>query len=257
MPLYLPPRLIDYPNGHRDLINAHFGSASADLSAIPPATRFVFICFTNRCGSHFLADGLTSSGILNYAGEMFNAETIIADSRKQGLADLGQYVGFLVGANARNGFLVAKISVTQLAVLAQAGILDHIASRVSYIVLEREDKLGQAISYALALRTGRWTSEHESTIAAKNVEFSRDLIESFIRGVIAEIELFQVFFGLNGITPLHISYEMLDAMPAVMIPWIGERLGLRGLRFVPAAIRFKRQSDETNWIWREKFLSMP
>lgn len=256
MPLYLPPRLIDYPNGHRDLVDAHFESRSADLSAIPSAIKFVFICFTNRCGSHFLADGLTSSGALNYAGEMFNAETVIADSRKHGVADLGQYIGFLVRSNARNGFLVAKVSVTQLALLAQAGILDHLSSRLSYIVLEREDKLGQAISYALALRTGRWTSEHESKVATKNVEFSRDLIESFIRGVIAEMELFQTFFGLNGIIPLHISYEMLDAMPHVIIPWVGERLGLPGLRFASAAIRFKRQSDETNWIWREKFLSM-
>ena len=255
MPLYLPPGLINYPNEHRDRIKAHFGSAPTDFSAIPATTRFVFICFTNRCGSHFLAEALTSSRVLNYAGEMFNAETIIADSRKHELKDLGQYVGFLVRSEARNGFLLAKISATQLAMLAQAGILDHIADRVSYIVLERDDKLGQAISYALAFRTGRWTSEHKSTIVPGQVEFSAKLVRDFIDGVVTELGLFQLFFATNGAIPIHVSYEALDSMPEMIVARIGKWLGLPNLRFVPSAVRFKRQSSETNWIWREKFLS--
>ncbi|MBV8397198.1 MAG: hypothetical protein JOZ17_00450, partial [Acetobacteraceae bacterium] len=164
MPLVLPKELIDYPNEHGDLIQAHFGNVAADLAAIPSDTRFVLICFTNRCGSHFLADALASSGTLNRAGEMFNAEIVVGDSKAYGLCDIGQFVGRLARTASKHGILVSKATVTQIAVLAKAGVLDHILPRTSFLLLERSDQLGQAISYALALGTDQWTSAHEARI---------------------------------------------------------------------------------------------
>jgi trehalose 2-sulfotransferase len=131
MPVEIPKELMAYPNEHGDLIEAHFGGVAADLSAIPTNMRFILICFTNRCGSHFLADVLASSGVLNRAGEMFNAEIVVNDSKAYGLRDMGQFVGHLARAASKNGILVSKATVTQMATLAKTGVLDHILSRTS------------------------------------------------------------------------------------------------------------------------------
>jgi trehalose 2-sulfotransferase len=255
MPLFLPKELLAHPNEHGDLIQAHFGAAAADLAAIPSGIRFVFIYFTNRCGSHFLADALAPSGALNRAGEMFNAEIVVGDSKAYGLRDLGQFMGHLARTASRNGILVTKATVTQISVLAQSGIMDHILARTSFLLLERDDKLGQAISYALALGTNQWTSAHEARVAAASVPFNPDLLRGFIGGVATEIALFHRFFGLNGITPLHVSYEMLAAMPETVVPWIGAWLGLPQLQFVAPELRVRRQANEINQRWREWFLN--
>lgn len=255
MSLFLPEPLIARPDEHGDQINAHYGNAPADLTAIPSGLRFVFICFTDRCGSHFLAEALASSELLNNAGEMFNADVVIGDSKAYGLHDLGTYVGHLARSRQRNGILVSKLSVTQMGMLAKAGILDHVLTRTSFILLERDDKLGQAISYALALGSGRWTSAHKAGIALEDVPFAPDVVAGFIGGVATEMSLFHRFFGMNGIIPLHVSYEMLDAMPDSMVPWVGEWLGLSDLRFTPSTLRLRRQASEVNQAWRERFLA--
>ena len=256
MPLFLPKRLATYPNEHADLISSHFAGAAADVGAIPRDMRFVFICFTNRCGSHFLAEGLASSGLLNGAGEMFNAETVIADSKAQGLRDLGQYVGFLTREFSFNNTLVSKVSVTQLALLVQTGILDSICDRSSFILLERDDKLGQAISYALALGTGGWTSGHKTRIEPGQVPFSAEIVSNFIKGLAEEIGLFHHFFAANGLAPMHVSYEMLEAIPEIMLTRIGAFLGMPGLRFVRSALLLRRQRDDVNLLWRQRFLEL-
>ena len=38
--------------------------------------NFLFLCFTNRCSSNYIAKSIASDGQLNVAGEFFNADTI-------------------------------------------------------------------------------------------------------------------------------------------------------------------------------------
>ncbi len=171
------------------------------------------------------------------------------------MRDLGQYVGWLARTNGRTDTLVSKVSVTQLAILVEAGILDQLLERTSFILLERDDKLGQAISYALALGTNRWTSAHELRLAPQAVPYAANVITGFIRGVATEMSLFYQFFGLNGIVPMHVSYEQLVATPETVIARIGEWLNLPDVRFVRSALRLERQAGAVNETWRKRFLA--
>ncbi|HET6182684.1 MAG TPA: Stf0 family sulfotransferase [Acetobacteraceae bacterium] len=243
----------DYPNEHRDRVRAFLGDRFDRPSAIPSAARLGFICYTNRCGSHFLADCLLSTGKLNYAGEWFHADHIIAKCDGESLPDLGAFLGSALNEQ-QNGLYLSKVSVTQLIMLAEAGILDRIIARSAFIVLERNDKLGQAISYALALGTEQWTSEHEQRTAPEQVPFAPDIVSGFIEGLTVEMMLFDRFFAHNGIVPCHVIYEDLLAAPQQAVARIGAFLGFPGLVCDPARMRFGQQRTAVNEDWRRRYL---
>ena len=48
--------------------------------------------------------------------------------------------------------------------LADAGILDALRGRATYLLLERQDRVGQAISRVIAWQNGRWTTAHASDV---------------------------------------------------------------------------------------------
>jgi LPS sulfotransferase NodH len=242
-----------YPNEHRDRITQHFGGACASLDLIPSDIRYGLICFTNRCGSHFLAECLASSAYLNNAGESFHADLVISDSLALGHQDLGAFVGNHVREYQQNGIFLTKTSATQLIMLAEAGILDRIAQNTCFILLERCDKLAQAISYAVAWGSNSWTSEQAPSTDPSLVDFPPDIISGFIDGVTFEMLLLERFFARNGISPHRVFYEDLEADPAGGTARVGGWLGLSNLRFDQSKIHLKRQRGTVNDEWRRQF----
>jgi LPS sulfotransferase NodH len=91
-------------------------------------------------------------------------------------------------------------------------------------------------------------------VTADSVPFNPNLVRGFISGIVNEVFLFHRLFGLNGITPLHVSYEMLTAMPETVVAWIGRWLGLPTLRFIAPELRVQRQASDVNERWRQQFL---
>lgn len=71
----VPQALAGVERFHRAAITGLF-APDAPAVAPDPALRFVFLCFTNRCGSNYLAELLASTGALNPAEEVFNGDTI-------------------------------------------------------------------------------------------------------------------------------------------------------------------------------------
>ena len=239
---------------HADAIVAGLAPLDHESGIGMPDVDFVFLCFTNRCGSNYLAALLASTGALNDAGEVFLANVVLNHARTRGLGSLRGYMvhlPLLVPMVGRR--MAVKTSIDQLIMLADAGILDALLPRARFILLERRDRLGQAISRSIAGQTGRWTSAQSSRITPAELQYSRAAIETEMAHVDLANHAFYAFFAANGIVPLHLVYEDVVADPQGAVDQAGRYLGIEGPVANPARIGISRQADAVNAAWRARY----
>lgn len=242
-------------NAHAKKLTEFFGSLSCGEASFPPQMRFIFLCYTNRCGSNYVAELLASSGKYNLAGEDLNFDTAIRHSTEHGFTNLGAYFAFLVRRKARNNTFVIKLAVQHLELLVASGVMKKLQSHSHFVLIERADKLSQAISFALAFGTGKFTSQQEGHRKPEEVEFSAAHIQGILQGLVESYRRFDLFFGMNGIVPAYVIYEQLAADPVGYLSQLSTELGLDKLSVDPKAVRIERQANDVNLLWRINYLA--
>jgi len=250
----IPPRLRAQPSFHRALVEQEFGPLRPDPEAVMPPGNFLFLCFTNRCGSNYLAHLLATTGAFNEAGEYFNAETVLEHSRPRGLRSLAAYFATLYHLLPHYGHIAAKAGVDQLAMLADAGILDALGPRAQFVLMERQDRLGQAISRVIATQTGRFTTAHAAHVPDAALVYSRAAIAGELEKIALANALFYAFFAANGIAPVHTTYEAVLADPAPVMAQIAAAMGCGALVAHPEQVGIARQANAVNQAWRRAYL---
>ncbi len=105
--LFVPKRT---KNMQIDRLVKHFGSIAAADAVLPDDLRFVFLCFTQRSGSTYLAQLIGSSGDYNVPREYFNPDTVITRAAKRNLTSFADYIGDLVRSDAKQGRIFFKIT---------------------------------------------------------------------------------------------------------------------------------------------------
>jgi len=239
----------------RRALAAHFGTLAAVPSFETPDVHVLFLCFTNRCGSDFLSQAMASTGLLPGCEEPFNPATVIARSRARGLTSIQAYVTDTIATLARNTWFCSKISIEQLVMLCETGILRSLWPRSHFILLERNDKLGQAISRAIAWQTERWTSHQTARKSAEDIVYDRDRITDGIARVTWETNAFRAFFVANQRVPIHRSYEALRADLGGTVSGIFDSLGIAGAQADPSRITLAPVSGPINAEWRRRYLA--
>ncbi len=241
---------------HAGPIVAALGPLDGGASVAMPASALLLLCFTNRCGSNYLAALLAATGAFNEAGEFFNAETVLHHAGQLRLGSLRAYMAALPRVvGPPGGWLAAKASLDQLIMLADAGILDGFAGRVVYVLLERRDRLGQAISRCIAGQNRRWTTGHAAAVPDAALVYHRSAIEAEMARVALACYGFYGFFAANHIVPLHLAYEECVTDPAGAVAAIGDLTGQRGLLADPARVGIGRQANAVNADWRARYLA--
>ncbi len=246
----IPPQLRAIGSPHRDALERAFGPLLPAPGWRPPDVDFLFLCFTNRCGSNYLAHLLATTGAFNEGGEFFNAPTVLEHAAARGLRSLPEYFSVLPELVSHRGRIVAKASVDQIVMLVDAGILPALGPRARYLLLERQDRLGQAISRVIASQNGRWTTAHASDVPDSALVFDRAAIEAEIAKIAHGNAGFYLFFAANGIVPLHTTYEAVVADPAPVVDAVAALMGTGRLRARPGRVRIGRQANAVNEAWR-------
>jgi len=241
-------------NSHLKDIGEYFGEGQFGHTTFEGDTKYIFICFTNRSGSNYLAELLSSGGQFNVADECLNARRVIGISKKKGIKTFSDYFAGMVKANKRNGYFVAKTSITHLELLVRAKILDQIIGNSKFILIERSDKLSQAISHVLAFETERYTSLLSGVKDDESVEFSKQKISEILRSIVKNYFHFDMFFAQNCIVPAHIIYEQLIKDPKNNIAHALDGIGLGKLDVFPELVRLSKQAGKKNQEWREQYL---
>ena len=248
--MIVPASVRALPSGHRAALEAAFGPLRADPGSLPPGRPMLFLCFTNRCGSNYLAQLLASTGAFNEAGEFFNAETVLAHAASLGLRSLHAYFAALPGLVPARPFLAAKASADQLAILADAGLL---AADAQYVLLERQDRLAQAVSRVIASQNARWTTAHPATRPDESLVYDGAAIAREMEKIAYGNAALYAFFAANGVVPVHVTYEALERNPQEVVDLIATRMGAAGLKIRCGDVTIGRQSGALNAAWIQRF----
>lgn len=217
--------------------------------------RPIFLCFTNRSGSNFVAESLASDGNFNLGKEIYNFKylqrTILADSK---IISYQNYLQSIVTNDAMGGYFVSKLSVAHIPILLKCGLGRWMSERGIFIHIQRSDKLRQAISFYIANKTNIWSSMQKSIVDLK-VDFDRKEIEENILNIQEQNNLFELFFAENCIEPFTLNYEQFSFMPQSMLNFIGNRIG-ENITLKTENLRLARQSGELNENLRNKYLGI-
>ena len=253
-PLVIPQLMLRIHSPNRNEITKGISVAPDTSVGLPSALRFVFLCFTNRCGSGYLGDLLSSTGVFEPALESLNADNVLAICRDKGMRSFAEYFQHVVQRDARNNIYIVKAAPEQIVLLVESGILGQIADRSDFLFLNRADKLAQAISRSIAAQSNRWTWDSPNEFPDDKLVYSVSRITQTLYDVTILNMSFQQFFGINGILPIDVEYERLVSKPQQELDEIARRLGLPALTIDPSKLRVRRQGNEINRAWRTRFL---
>ena len=213
------------------------------------SARGYVICSEPRSGSEFLCSVLSSTGMLGKPNEYFSKRpnrALFAGSKAEGVADLLRRCS---SANCVYGF---KIFSYQFDLTERIGWASSLRG-LRFVSLEREDLLGQAISFVRARQTesfGAFIPE-----AAPPHYDGRAIRRELHRLAVAQAR-WKAYFARNGLRPVRLSYEAVVADPQAAANAIAGCLELPASAAVNMSeVRHRQQRDDLSCEWRERFLA--
>jgi trehalose 2-sulfotransferase len=222
-----------------------------DMVSTTPTVRYA-LCTTPRCGSHFLGHLLQRSGYFGYPLEYFNPLNMPEWQKRAAAEGVAGVVEFLENKRTSpNGCFGIKLHYSQLAHAVALIGLRPLIENWSFVLLRRQDVLGQAISWARASQTKAWISNMPERAPAS---YDRSAIAYRLTLVLEHTAGWQRFLAENGVLPLELTYEDVMATPADAVARIADLLRI-DLPDPPVAgelltrVQRSRASDD----WRERF----
>jgi LPS sulfotransferase NodH len=250
------------PGGHERKVVAHFARAGAGARPGTGAepTPSVFICFTNRCGSNYLAELLASTQKLPAAGEVFNWPYVVKQSEERGFRSFEEFCGHLVRTRSVNGVFAGKVGWSQLYFLTRMRLIPELFATPRFIHIRRRDVLGQAISYVIAKQTGQWKSditrrERDKQLAQPEPVYDADAISARIKSFTVANALLEEFFASFRFPLYQVVYEDIIRDELGTIRAITDWLGLGAANVDRGQTRLEAQRSTVNQEWRERFIS--
>lgn len=124
-----------------------------------------------------------------------------------------------------------------------------------FIWLRRLDTLAQAVSWARAEQTRIWHRLDGQTVpdAAADPVYDFEQIHTLVETIHAHNAAWSAWFAENGIAPLPLSYEALDADPPAEIRRILGYLGLDTEKAAGIRARNIRLADELSLEWMARY----
>lgn len=206
------------------------------------------ICGEPRSGSTFLAHALHSTGMLGAPYEYFFDRKRVRAIR----SDPSRMASLLEEASTANGVYGIKLfsaHVDHARGLAWTKLLPGL----HYVHLEREDLLGQAISLAKALQSGRYKADDP---ARSPPRYDRRLIADCLARIAYGRARWDCYFARNGIAPLRLTYEQAVGDVQAAAEAVARHIGLDERPTVDKERGAQeRQRDGESEEWRRRFIA--
>ena len=190
------------------------------------STQYI-ICTSQRSGSSFICECLKNSKVAGQPTEYLvflerpqqnMQEAELALSRKslseiieaRGATQSGEVKGWKIMWSTMRA-LNKRLAVEQPGTSLFSFIMTSF-SNPTFIYLERSNKIAQAISHVILVKSRIahvWTDSQEQKLAARKQEMkiTDAEIKSFVKRTLNDESAWRNFFEVNGVKPLNIIYE--------------------------------------------------
>jgi len=224
------------------------------LRVAPPADRGYMICATPRCGSNYLSQLLASTGVLGNPREYFNApgrrqydDPAYPDDPREQLKQV------LTTGRTANGIYAVKMHHFQIAALNRIVNPFRDLPHLRFIVLERRDALGQAISWSRVLQTGQFRAPET---AGREVNYDQNHIRQGLLWLMKERANWEKTLQAEKTRRLFLNYEAVMSDPQLAVDRVAAFMQIGGRpRIDPALVSVTIQRDQTTENWRARFLA--
>jgi LPS sulfotransferase NodH len=226
--------------------------------SVGPATRIypqkgIFLCFSNRCGSTFVAAKASAAGFVGRPNEylnfeFFNSDFMIEFCERNDIQSIAEYLDAIVELyKSPLDIFFSKVSVDQIAWLARVGVLGRAFRAPLFIHVVRRNILAQAISLSIAHQTREWTSMHPEARIEPELRVG-EIIDSMVH--ISQLNsAAEVFFNITNANVIRFAYEEVVDEPDQIQARLEAALGVRGLPDGRPSLKPKKQASGRNAEW--------
>lgn len=227
-----------------------------DFPAAVPCRTFYIIASSERSGSTYLCLALWQTGALGAPWEYLNHQTEMkAMARRLQTNDVGEYMRRVIDRRtSANGTFAIKAHHHHFShVLSHYPQLLDSLPPPRFVVMERRDRLAQAISLARAMQTEAWSSFARPT---RQPVYDAALISRCLHKIALQIAGWTDWFARRGIEPLVVDYDRLVARPEETVGAVRRFLGITEEGDVPALPipMVERQADAISAEWHSRYL---
>lgn len=209
--------------------------------------------FTNRSGSNLLGSYLRKCPPFAGFREDLNPSTIRLHAQRLKAASLPETIRLLSAEQGKENKIYGfKTSVEQLIMLQKFCIGRMYNGGIRLIEIRRDDIVAQAISYHIALQTGRWTSRIKPDAAVKPT-CDPTQIEKLVVSIRASQTLMDLVVERDEIDRIIVHYEDLVEDPGSQVKKIGRFCGFDPTRWSVMRPQITRQANATNEAFRAQF----
>jgi LPS sulfotransferase NodH len=210
----------------------------------------VIIATIERSGSNYLSELMRATDRMGWPNEFFSPY-VLAEQFALNDVSAGESCQIAAEYASSDGTVGIKLFPAQFATLQKTVRLSEWFGTPLWIWLRRRDILGQAISFTLALQRGTFVSYYPASRAA---EYAPQKVNAMLRAVAEREAQWRAYFGRNGIQPLELWYEDVEADPRAALRAVARYIGVDEEQAMAATqSRFERQRTEINEVWRERF----
>ena len=192
-----------------------------------PTSSYI-ICTTPRSGSWMLCFLLEQTRCAGRPSEYFGpslGEEFTANHTRLRVASVDDYFDRLIAySTTSNGVFGTKLIANMTPIFVRRAAehqgrsfgslrtaLESEFPKIRYLLLTRENKVAQAISYYHGIMSGVWLRRVDSTGPIPPVEYDSYAIERCYQDIVASDAYWEEYFHAHGIEPFRLTYEALTA----------------------------------------------
>lgn len=229
---------------HDTYIYEFFDGVMVDPGYQPPKRPIgVFLLFSNRCGSTYVAELLGSTGRINKPREWLNWPAVVRVAAKNEAYSFDATLG-LMTADAVDGRWAVKIGTDQFRHLKETGLLDKHFSSVVVIWSQREDLLAQAASLYVAQRTRQWSSTMAAVVSEDSIEFDLKAFRAEMLWLESERANAETLLREYGWPATPIVYERVLENPQQALQSALDAIGIPDARIDLTMVEIEKQESE-------------